>query len=223
VGVVGILIVIGVNKSGNNHGYAVDTVAADTVTKLDTTVVDTSAGTGIKEERTYILNFIEALSAVKVDKPTFIKLYRNARKVRDQFSAQTSIYDKTSPQYVNINGVFAYIDKTGNDLELRFCTQYVSDDWLFIQSMAINTDGENSTLSPDFKRDNGKGEIWEWSDEAVPYENLQMLTQISAAKKAKIKYYGEKYYKIVNITRSQQLALKRQLQIFKGLLLKYDK
>jgi len=90
--------------------------------------------------------------------------------------------------------------------------------------MTVNADGENFTgFGRTFENDNGNGLIWEWSDETVSDYNLTDLVKIANSKKAKIKYDGEHYYNIVNITTSQKAALKRQLAIYKGLLLGYSK
>ncbi|WP_295791538.1 hypothetical protein [Mucilaginibacter sp.] len=186
---------------------------------------DASAAAIAKAEKDSTLKSkLKELSLIEVDAATFKKLYRNTRRRYDQFSRSTFIYDQTSPRYINVKGIFVYLsqDTTGN--ELRLTTQYTADNWLFINSMSFNADGENfNDFSPKFKRDNGQGMIWEWSDEPVPDLNLSMLAKIATAKRAKIRYDGEQYYNELTITAAQKAAIKRQLQVYKGLLLGYDK
>ena len=167
---------------------------------------------------------VEALASISVDAATFKKLYRTARKKFDQFSNTTDIYDASSPQFIDMNGFFIYIDIDKISMELRLKAQYTAQDWLFIKTMTINADGENlSGFGRNFEKDNGNGLIWEWSDETVSDYNLSDLAKIANSKKAKIKYDGEQYYNVVNITVGQKAALKRQLAIYKGLLLGYNK
>ncbi len=78
-------------------------------------------------------------------------------------------------------------------------------------------------LQPEYKRDNGDGMVWEWCDEVVDDSEIGTWIKIATAKKAQVKYNGDKYYKIVTVTAKQQAAIKRELQILKGLLLGYNK
>jgi len=212
------------------HNYAVqdtsnnvaDSAATDSAALLNSAKKDSAGAISNEAQQDTLSKFVpKELSSIVVDASMFKKLYRNARKKHDQFSGNTFIYDQSSPRYLNINGIYAYISKEGN--ELRFTTQYTSKDWLFIKSMTFNAGGENFDYTPDFKRDNGDGAIWEWSDEEVAEANLSMLVKIAISKKVKVRYEGDKYYDVATVTRTQQAALKRQLQIYKGLLLRYDK
>lgn len=218
-----LIIIIAAYQGAKNQDakYRVtDSLSVDTTTVSNRLKIDTATK---PKDDTYEKRELKALSAIRVDVATFKKLYGKTRKKHDQFSRRTEIYDQSSPQYVNRNGIFAYINKEQTGTELRFCTQYYADDWLFIKQMTFNADGENFTHTPDFKTDNGDGMIWEWSDEIISAEGFDMLIKISTAKNAKVKYNGDKYYKVVNITPMQRTALKHQLQIYKGLLLRYDK
>ncbi|TFF39729.1 hypothetical protein [Mucilaginibacter psychrotolerans] len=223
VGAIAFLVIIvaiwGPSADKNPHYASLDSLSIDTTAKKNKAGADSNAA----EQRPFIISALKELSSISVDKATFKKLYADARKKRDEFSNSKFIYDKTSPRYTNVSGVYAYIEAHTTDYEFRFRTQYVAENWLFIERMTINTDGENTGLSPSFERDNGDGKIWEWSDDAASDDELRLFINIAKAKKAKIKYDGEKYYDTVTITPKQQAALKRQLQIYKGLLLKYDK
>ncbi|MEO3404765.1 hypothetical protein AAFN85_12740 [Mucilaginibacter sp. CAU 1740] len=219
------LLIITIVIIANHHGdsssspYA-DSLAIDTSTKAaqtDSLKSDTSAPDHTNA------GLIRQLSQINVDKVTFAKLYKAARKKRDQFSGSTYIYDRSSPQYVNYNAIYAYIDKISVGSSLRFSIQYTADDWLFIKSVTFNADGENFDYQPTFQTDNGNGAIWEWSDQELDDSYLPMLIKISSAKKVRVKYNGDKYYKIVTVTPLQKAAVKKELQIYKGLLLGYDK
>ncbi|WP_439697206.1 hypothetical protein ACFGVS_01715 [Mucilaginibacter sp. AW1-7] len=225
-----VLVLIGLITTIHNYtienttNNTADSVAIDSVASINKAKKD-SAGVISNEAKqgASSKSALKELSSIVVDAATFRKLYRNARKKHDQFSGNTFIYDQSSPRYVNINGIFAYISTEDSSYALRFTTQYTSKDWLFIKNMTFNAGGENFDYAPDFKRDNGDGATWEWSDEEVPEANLSMLVRIAISKKAKVRYDGDKYYDVVTVTRTQQAALKRQLQIYKGLLLGYDR
>ncbi|RFZ84593.1 hypothetical protein DYU05_02970 [Mucilaginibacter terrenus] len=214
-------IVMGVNnRSHSNQSSYSDTLLADSINSPDK---PNTTKNSADETPTYVKTALEEMKPVQVNVSVFKKLYRNAWKKKDPFSGSTVVYDKSSPRYVNYNGVFAYINMESTGMELRFCIQYTADEWLFIKNMTFNAGGENFYYAPVFKTDNGAGAIWEWSDDAVSDADLPMLIKIATSKKAKVKYEGDKYFKVVNISKAQQLALKKQLQIYKGLLLKYDK
>ncbi|MGF7076800.1 hypothetical protein [Mucilaginibacter sp. 3215] len=216
--VVGMVIIGGALIANNNAPgdvkYA-DSLVTDT-TRNDTTVAESPK----KDENPY-KPILDALSGIQIDSQTFKKLYRKAYRKADKFTGNIEIADQSSPRYVNINGFYIYIMNDSSGPTLRFATQYVSNDWLFINEMIINADGENSTLTPEFKRDSGDGSIWEWCDMSVPDENIPMLVKIAGAKKVSLRYSGDKYYQVVKVTAKQQAAIKRELQLYKGLLLGY--
>lgn len=210
-------------KKGNTSAKYTDSLAVDTTTLRDSVKAKVPEETGQQRANKETL---KELSSIVVDVKTFKKLYRNARKHKDQFASETYIYDKTSPDYVNMNGNFLYIsaDFKEDYYILRFKNQYFGNDWLFINQMIFNSDGENSTYSDmEFKRDNGDGSVWEWIDQDVPDVMISKMIKIATAKKVSLKYNGDKYYKVISITPKKQAAMKRQLQIFKGLLLGYQR
>lgn len=213
-------IIHGSNRSLSN-AYA-DSVAIDTAAQHDRAQ---AAADSARDNRDTSANAtLRELAAIKVDKDTFKKLYANARKKYDQFSGSTGIYDQSSPRSLGIKCVYVYIQKEGTDLRIRLKNQYNSTNGLSINSVIFNTDGENSTFSSwDFDHDVINGLICEWHDIDLTNGSVSTLVLIANAKKVIVKYEGSKYYDVVTITRAQQLAIKRELQIYKGLLLKYDK
>jgi hypothetical protein len=182
----------------------------------DTTKLDTGE---IKETTTTA----DLLPKIQVDKSSFKQEYRKLRKKGDEFEKSKFLFDASSPQYVNRNGVFLYINEAGP--VLRFTIQYSAEDWLFIKNMVFNVDGTNYEYDPsdEFKRDNGEGGIWEWSDEIIGSDQFPMLQAIALGRKVKVKYVGSQYYKIVEISAKQQQAIKHILITYKGLLLGYNK
>jgi hypothetical protein len=207
-------------NTDNNHSSTTSSSGADSSARSAKNDISSHDSTNTNSPNGAI---IKLLSSIDVDKTTFKNLYKAARIKHDQFSGSTYIYDRSSPQYVNYNAIYAYIDKGSAGSSLRFSIQYTADDWLFIKSVTFNADGQNFDYQPVFKTDNGKGAIWEWSDQQLDDSQLPMLIKIATSKKVQAKYNGDKYYKVVTVTSLQKAALKKELQIFKGLLLGYDK
>lgn len=140
-----ISIVIAIQHEGTGYSSATDSVTMDTTSQLaktDSIKQDSSSPNA---------DIIKQLSLIKVDSLTFRKLYKAARKKHDQFSGSTFIYDKSSPQYVNYNATYAYIDKISQGSTLRFSIQYTATEWLFIKKITFNADGENYDYEPEFK------------------------------------------------------------------------
>lgn len=204
------------SNSISSVGNAADTIRVDTTTGRNTSPAAAVADTLTNDT-------LKALASIPVTPDIFKKLYSAARKKYDRFSQSTNVSDKTSPQYVNMNGIYAYISRETYENDLRFCMQYYADDWLFISDVTIDADGKVDTYKEEFKRDNGGGKIWEWTDFSVYSSWLETLANMATAKRADIKYDGDKYYKVVTVSKSQKAALKHVLQIYKGILLGYDK
>jgi hypothetical protein len=163
------------------------------------------------------------LEKITIDSVSFKNLYKSCRKDGDEFQSDSFLYDYSSPQFVNRNGIFVYINEKGPTL--RFAIRYYAEDWLFIKNMTFNVDGSNFDYIPAnrFKTDSGDGHIWEWADDVVVDEDLPMMVSIATGEKAKVKFYGTQYYKIVDISQKQRDAFKHILQVYKGLLAGYKK
>ncbi|MES2808203.1 MAG: hypothetical protein V4619_06240 [Bacteroidota bacterium] len=228
VGIFIFVVIAGILFNISKNNQSGDVPDADSLYNsgviIDTSIIVDSTEIIEANEATKALNAkLTELESIKITKATFKSLYKNTRKNYDEFSKNTDIYDWSSPQYINYRGVFAYITKGENDLELRLQMQYVDDEWLYIDEVIFNTDGENHTYSSwKFSRGSNNSERWEWYDTNLTSEP-STLVAIATAKTAKVKYIGDDYYKIVVITKKQQAAIKRQLQIYKGLLLGYNK
>ncbi|ARC79604.1 hypothetical protein AXW93_12340 [Pseudomonas aeruginosa] len=95
-------------------------------------------------------------------------------------------------------------------MPLRLKFQYYDDDWLFVRGLTIKADDKVFTLpGVEFKRDNGSGSIWEWSDE--PVSDFAMLDAVLAAKKVIIRFEGQQYYSDFVLPNAQKVAMKEVL------------
>ena len=73
-------------------------------------------------------------------------------------------------------------------------------------------------MTPDkIKRDNGYGNVWEWSDQALKDYLLgeeymiMLMIDIINSNEAKIKFIGDTYHDIRTITKQQKEALRNVL------------
>ena len=140
------------------------------------------------------------------------------RVTSDDFSENEFYYHKKTPKYVNRNWVYTYIVKNNKSLGLRFRAQYYADDWLFIESIKFNIDGEIVEFPVGygtFKRDNDGGKIWEWADLSVQESStIAILDRIANSKTTKIRYVGSQYHDDRVLTGNEKTALKRTLELY---------
>ena len=124
---------------------------------------------------------------------------------KDEFSDKVWVQPKSAPKYINRNGIYCYFAMENNEPtnNFRFVFQYYSDDWLFIQNIIFNIDGENISIYPDMETDCGDGgHIWEWFDENY-YDDLNLIKKIGNAKSVKMKLNGRQYYDTKTLTKQQ--------------------
>lgn len=116
--------------------------------------------------------------------------------------------DKSSPQYVNQNGFDIYTGGSiGGTPSLFLEIQYAGSDWLFIDSYFFNVDGVTTEINPSYgtiQRDNNT-DVWEWYNEPLTSDQLDLIQRIIKSKKAVVRLQGSQYYKDVTITASQNL------------------
>jgi hypothetical protein len=133
----------------------------------------------------------------------------------DKFQDITWYSSPNSPRYRNYNAFYIYFGSSDNSkLTLRLVVQYESDDWLFIDSAAVNVDGENYSISGDWERDNNS-RIWEWIDEKL--DNREMIEAIITSKSAIIRFEGNQYYNTRTISTAQKQAMRDVLLAYDGL------
>ena len=155
------------------------------------------------------------LEAIEKYKPLF-------NEETDEFSDFVWVTPKTAPKFVNRNGVYCYfVMHGGKPVTLRFRYQYYADEWLFIESMIFNIDGENITIIPDMDTNCGDGgKIWEWCDEAVVGGNSvdeKFIAKIANAKSVKVKMNGSQYYDTRVLTAEQIKSIKDTYEYYKAL------
>lgn len=178
------------------------------------------ADNGIKEQE-----LAEEEAKVEKEKIEKEKLANATKKMRvnvDDMNDITWYYDKTSPQYTNYNGFYAYIGKKeGSNPWLRLVIQYAADDWLFIEKYIIKVDGQTYNITEDsygeIKTDNGSGGIWEWLDRKVGFSEYQIIKAVANGKEVKIRFNGKDYYKDKSITEQQKTALRNVLDAYEAI------
>lgn len=162
---------------------------------------------------------IDSLNLLTIErcKPLFIEK-------NDEFSDYTWVKPKSAPKYRNRNGIYCYFaTKNGSASNFRFVFQYYGGDWLFIQNMVFNIDGENIIIIPSNMETDCNLSIWEWCDELVQSGNAtysineEFISKIANAKSVKVKLNGRKYYDTRTLTSSQIKSIKDTYEYFKAL------
>ena len=180
----------------------------------------TIANSGITEQKS--LENKALLEKQKAEKDRLANATKKMRVKIDDMNDVTWYYDKTSPQYTNYNGFYAYIGTSkGNKPWLRLVIQFAADDWLFIEKYIIKIDGQTYNISEEsygeIKTDNGSGGIWEWLDRKVGYSEYQIIKAVANGKDVKIRFNGKDYYKDKTITAQQKKALQNVLDAYEAL------
>lgn len=112
--------------------------------------------------------------------------------------------------------------KEGYPTNLRFVGQYTADNWLFIQSIKFNIDGNVLDYNPNnIKRDNNT-KIWEWFDDNVESSNASLIEAIAYAKNPiKVRLIGRQYYDERIISKNEIKSILETIQYYKALGGKY--
>lgn len=149
---------------------------------------------------------------------------------KDEFSDNAWVEPAGAPKYRNQNGVYCYFASKDGEApsNFRFVYQYCAEDWLFIESMIFNIDGDNIRISPDMERDCGNGgKIWEWCDESVNYSisgiNEEFIRRIANAKTVKVKMNGSQYYDTRTLSAAQIKSIKDTYEYYLALGGKFNK
>jgi hypothetical protein len=162
------------------------------------------------------------LEKEKVENERLANATKKMRVKVDDINDITWYYDKTSPQYTNYNGFYAYIGTSKKSKPwLRLAIQYAAEDWLFIQKYIIKVDGQTYNIVEEsygeIKTDNGSGGIWEWLDRKVGYSEYLIINAVADGKDVKIRFNGKDYYKDKTITVQQKAALRNVLDAYEAL------
>ena len=155
----------------------------------------------------------------------------------DTFNNVNFYYPKAMPTNgtkFNINErtfVLPFIKGIDNTYALQTAINYMSDNWLFINSFEVNVDGNiifNSsdyTNDLEFNTDNNDGYIYEtyvhivaqsW-DSTVDEAWLSMLRKIANSQKSTIRFYGTQYYDDFVVSEKDKQSIKDILDTW-GLL-----
>lgn len=159
----------------------------------------------------------EAEQKKEKEKQEYEKIIDGLKKKTDEINNITWMTHKKEPVIGNYARLyFGTKDGDSRSFPVRLVFQYYGSDWIFSKSITIKADDivyEEKNL--DFKRDNGYGSVWEWTDE--PVENHEMLNNIMNAKKVIIRFNGEKYYHDFILSKEQQALMKDVYKAWKGL------
>ena len=155
----------------------------------------------------------------KIDSAKIKELLPYFKVKKDEFDPNGKIVytPKSAPQYINRNGIYCYFIVTdGTPGPLRFVVQYYADDWLFFKRVQFSIDGNAFEFVPlKTETDNGDGgKIWEWFDEALTSSDHDLIYALSNAHSAKMKFLGQQYYDIKNISQLQITDIKRALDLY---------
>lgn len=181
----------------------------------------------IQRREVFVRDSIAKVEAAEKEKKNAdtIKKYKNLFTEKfDEYRDVTWVQPKNMPKYLNRNGVYAYFALQDNKpTNFRFVFQYFDDDWLFIESMIFNIDGENITISPKMERDHGSGDIWEWCDAQVLSSGYSddilesFIKKIAYAKTVKIRLNGSQYYDTRTMTAKQIETIKAAYEYYLAL------
>lgn len=174
-----------------------------------------------RKEEAQRLSEAEKKKAEEEKKAALQHAIDNMRTKKDDFTGTTWYYDKSTTSYLNKNSFHIYIGKSKDSKPwLRLKIQYCGDEWLIIQSYAINVDGTIYTIEPglfDVETDFDFNKFWEWYDTDVNTDEFEMLNAIANSKKAVIRFKGSQYYDDREITSAEKQAIKNVLNAYEAL------
>lgn len=163
----------------------------------------------------------ESYAPTSVDSVKVKSLAKYFRTKKDEFDPNGVVWykPKSSPIYINANGIYLYFQKQGNVAEnLRFQLQYFADDWLFFNHVQFLVDSQAYTFYPTrVETDHGDGYIWEWFDSPVLSSDWPLIKALANAKTAKMKLVGRQYHKVKTVTPAQITAMKQTLELFEAM------
>lgn len=218
IAIVIVFIFIGVVKnSGQGSANYVDSSAA-----IDTSHLVTRAQPKELSETEQVS--LKKLAGLNVDRATFKQLYLSANISIEDFAAgNTSVKDKKSISSKPVNGLYTYIEYNDIAYLFYFASQYISNKPKTIKSLTLIINGKSLRYSPSFTPDSIEHQTKEYSEEVIYDDKISMLLKLATADKVIISFNGKKWREKLILPKEQQDALKRQLQLYKGLLLGYAK
>lgn len=136
---------------------------------------------------------------------------------KDEFDPRglTWIVPKSAPKYTNQNSLYCYFQKDVDGVSnFRIRIQYYSEDWLFIRKYQFSIDGKAYEFIPNNVETDHDSNIWEWCDEKLTTNTLEIIKALSISKKAKIKFVGRQYHDIRTITKKEIEGIKDALDLY---------
>lgn len=156
-------------------------------------------------------------------KDKFAREFASLKRERDEVAGITFYYDRNVPMssVANFFGLYLGVPDKGTPY-LRWKFMYTGADWLFIESMVFNIDGEKvGPIEFPFgaiERDNSGGRVWEWRDEALSSDDqILPFVRISASKKTLLRLQGRQYRKDREISSREKAAMLKMLDVYAGL------
>lgn len=155
-------------------------------------------------------------------KATLARQFAALRRERDAVEGITFYYDRNVPMnsIANYFGLYLGVPDHGRPY-LRWRFMYAGDDWLFIDSITFNVDGEK--VGPiefpyaAMERDNSAGRVWEWHDEALssPEQALPFL-RLASAKQVILRLQGKQYRHDRELSAREKAAMRKMLDVYAG-------
>jgi hypothetical protein len=112
---------------------------------------------------------------------------------RDEVEGYSTFRHPSSPEYVNMEGVFPYIYwKTGQSPVVGLRFQYFGNDWIFFDEIILSIDGETTTLNPshfDVNRNNNSENVWEWYTETL--YSTDLIDRVADSKETIVRLKGD--------------------------------
>lgn len=167
---------------------------------------------------------LRKLAMINVDRPLFNKLYKNAKVSRLTYAKQeTNVDDKNSIFKHKVNGLYININYSDSEYLLSFGCQYGGKKALDLQSVTFIIDNKHLHYKPVFLGGTMEGQAMAYSYEKIHDDDIPMLLSLATADKVIIHFKGKNGNDQMTLSKDQQDVLKRQLQLYKGLLLGYAK
>ncbi|NVM63326.1 DNA-directed RNA polymerase subunit RPC12/RpoP [Mucilaginibacter sp. SG538B] len=168
---------------------------------------------------------LKKLAAIIVDKKLFKKLIKDSSNITTESAVQATYFrDKNSIVGKPVTGLYAYIncyDIAG--CNIYFGCQHINKKPLGLQSLTFVINGKRLRYKSDFATDSLQHWINEYSEETIYDDKISILLKLVTADKVIVRFNGNKGHDQIILPKDQQDALKRQLQLYKGLLLGYAK
>jgi len=167
---------------------------------------------------------LEKLSALDIDRALFNKLYKNAGVSGLASGIQeTDVTDKKSIFGKPISGLYIDINYSDVGYFIYFGSQHLSKKPLELQGLTFIMHDEHLQYQPSFSTDTLQHLTNDYSHEMIDGIDVLMLIKLATADKVVIHFKGKNGQDQIILPKDQQDALKRQLQLYKGLLLGYAK